>query len=495
MNVANGLELIHLRGERAVKIEDFYLCFGMMALKKIGGAALLMALLLGSRLQAQTLGFGLSVTTSTNLVTINDSLTYTIYLTNQTQNILDYTFISNTLPSSVQFLSYSNNPSFVTSDGNTIIFEIDQFYIGSSVQVFLTVQPTAAGSITNLIDVIGYSTPFTASTNAVTQVIAGRSDLAVTMSGPASAVYPGDLMNYGVTATNLGPDDAPGVILTNTLPAGVLYKSVSPASPAPTISGSNFIFNLGTLASDSGQSFQLTVQATNSGNLNFTASVGAAGIIDPDTTNNFASTNILVSNYLPAQLVAVTNSPQIYNMQDNLVEQHILLSNEGTNSVPAVRLFVLGLTKTNALFNAVATNSGNPYVIYASSLDAGQSVNLLLQFAAKNYFPFGNAQLEAFAVMPPDLTAPPQTSASTNGNIVSVTKLSSSSTLIWFRSVSNRTYTVAYTSDLSSTNWTVAQPSVVAPTTFTEWIDYGPPETLSHPTNVSMRFYRVFQNP
>ena len=36
---------------------------------------------------------------------------------------------------------------------------------------------------------------------------------------------------------------------------------------------------------------------------------------------------------------------------------------------------------------------------------------------------------------------------------------------------------------------------VIAPAAFTEWIDYGPPGTVSAPSVAGNRFYRVFLNP
>jgi len=41
----------------------------------------------------------------------------------------------------------------------------------------------------------------------------------------------------------------------------------------------------------------------------------------------------------------------------------------------------------------------------------------------------------------------------------------------------------------------IAPPSIMAQANDTEWIDYGPPATVSAPTNFPVRFYRVIQNP
>ena len=75
-----------------------------------------------------------------------------------------------------------------------------------------------------------------------------QADLAVAMTGPASAVFTNDWMTYGVNVTNLGPASASNVMLTNTLPPGVGYKTNSLAFTRQG-SGSNVVFNLGTLAS------------------------------------------------------------------------------------------------------------------------------------------------------------------------------------------------------------------------------------------------------
>ena len=67
--------------------------------------------------------------------------------------------------------------------------------------------------------------------------------------------------------------------------------------------------------------------------------------------------------------------------------------------------------------------------------------------------------------------------------------------LIEWPAITNRTYTVVYSDNVSFSNAMIAPPSIVAPANDMEWIDYGPPTTVSAPTNASSRFYRVFLNP
>jgi uncharacterized repeat protein (TIGR01451 family) len=366
---------------------------------------------------------------------------------------------------------------------NTVLFDLGPFYATLPVQLIVTVEPTAIGFMTNMVTVASAYTTNTASTNVVVQVtnLVILADLGVTMTGPAQAVITNDWMTYGVTVTNAGPSAASGVMLTNTLPPGVI--PIFPANPAGS-------YNLGTLISGGSTNLQFTVEPTNAGVLPFSASVGSSGVQDTNTANNFASTNITVTNYLSGTLVAMTTSAQSTNFVNGLLEQTIMVSNAGLSSVPAARIVVIGLT--NRLFNAVGTNNGNPFVYYSTNLAAGQSVNLLLQYFPRKSFPFTNSQLSAFAVPLPNWTPP---SGTMGTNVISrIVELTNGNMLIEWPSTLGRTYTVVYSDNVSFSNAMIAPPAIVAPANDMEWIDYGPPTTVSVPTNVA-RFYRVFQNP
>jgi len=355
-------------------------------------------------------------------------------------------------------------------------------------QMVETVTPTQAGPFTNTISISLVSgTNFT--TNLVTLVtnsVAPEADLGVAIVVPTQVVITNDLMTYAVTATNAGPSSAANVALTNTLPPGVIY----PANPGV---GSNLVRQLGTLASGGFTNLFFTIQPTNAGALPLSASIGTASVLDTNLANNSTSTNIKVITYLPATLVAVTNSGQGIDFANGSMAQSILLSNIGTNDVPAARIVVTGLT--NRLFNAVGTNNGNPFVYCGAPLAAGQSVSLLLEYVPRGYFPFTNGQLQAFAVPLPDWTPPLATATSTNFNLIRPVLLANGYVLLEWPATTNRSYTVVYSDNVLFSNAQMALPSVVAPANRVQWLDYGPPETASAPTNTDLRFYRLLLNP
>jgi len=102
--------------------------------------------------------------------------------------------------------------------------------------------------------------------------------------------------------------------------------------------------------------------------------------------------------------------------------------------------------------------------------------------------PFTN-NLTAVAILEPP-------SPAINGTSVSITQFQDLRNtgnprfLIQFNSIPGRTYTIFYGSAANAiTN--IAVPSIIASANVTQWYDDGPPKTLSKPSSVGSRFYRV----
>jgi uncharacterized repeat protein (TIGR01451 family) len=446
-------------------------------------------ILAGNEAGAQNLV--LSVTTSTNSVVLSNSVTYTINLTNN-GGLLQNVFVTNAPSAPVLLLGATNIQGSFFNNGSVLVFTLLQLVGGGGVaQMTMTVAPTAVGFLTNRVSVGAFpliSTNLT--TNVVIQVTPPQADLAVGISGPAPPVFVNDLFDYGITVTNLGPAAAQSVILSNTLPAGVGVISVSPTNPPFGLTNGILTFNLGTLTNGAVRAFSLRAQATNSGSLLFSAGVRGSGIVDTNAANDTASTNIVISDF-SGQLIATNSSAMVYNPQTGLMEQIITLANIGTNSVPSARVIVSGLT--NRLYNSVGTNNGNPFVLYSSTLDTNQSVNLVLEYFIPTRLPItvSNSFYTAVGVPAVNLSS----GSGTNGtfNITRVVALANGNLLIEFQSILGRSYTIQYSGDAVS--FTNSQPPVIAPADRVQWIDEGPPKTVSKPASAGLRFYRVLLNP
>ena len=399
-------------------------------------------------------------------------------------------FVTNFLPSSVQFLSGSNNflTGAVSNSPGLVVFQLGTtFQPGDFAILTLNVIPTYAGPLNDVV-VVGIQ----GVTNVVTVsnfdlAVNPSASVGVTITGPTSAVLANDWMTYSVAVTNTGTNTANNVVLSNTLPAGVGLIGVTPSSPPFTFSNSVMVFDLGALSVGAGDTFFFTVQPTNSGTNTFIASA-----IADHATNITASTNIIVLPFDTSQLIATNFSSMTYNPQNGLMEQTIQVLNIGTNTVAGARVVVSGLT--NVLYNAIGTNNGNPFVQYGGTLAPGQSVNLVMEYFVPTRLPITvpNSAYAAVPVPAPNLSPP---RLATPFAITLMTNLPDGDILIEFQSILGRSYTILYADNPSMTNALAAQPDVVAPADRTQWIDDGPPETVSAPTNTSSRFYSVLLNP
>jgi hypothetical protein len=244
-----------------------------------------------------------------------------------------------------------------------------------------------------------------------------------------------------------------------------------------------------------GQTFLVGVQPTNAAPLSFSVTATST-TTDPNLTNNTATiTNVVVGSFLTNRMEVLLVSTQLlFNPENSLMEQRIQLSNASPDVVESARVIVSGFGPTNRLANAVGTNDGKPFVVHGAPLNPNESVGLLLLYKVPTHqqFPLNPSNLVARAVTAADLSPP-----ANPGTLVATNRIANVNGAIYieFASTNGRTYTVVYSDDILFTNPKVARPNTVAPANWTYFIDYGPPETVSAPTNSTSRFYRIYQNP
>ncbi|HTY87786.1 MAG TPA: DUF11 domain-containing protein [Candidatus Acidoferrum sp.] len=461
------------------------------SLRTVAWLALGIALALG-RLEAQTIRYVMGASPSP--VAVSNNVTYTLVVSNQMGVSLSITVTNTFSGTAFQFVGLPTaSQGTPTTTANQVIFSLGLMTNNAVAQMGMILEPTSVGSLTNLQTVAtngayyGDAPPFVVLVTNVMPV----ADLAVGIAAPAAAVFTNDLMIYSVSVTNLGPGAAPSVFLTNTLPPGVVLKAVSPTNQSAV--SSNLVFNLGTLTNGAVKQFQISIVPTNAGTLTLSAGVSTNTVLDTNTVNDTAAVDVTVGTFAYGQLIATNVSAMVFNPQTGLMNQTVRLTNIGSNNVAAARVIVAGLT--NRLYNAVGTNSGNPYVVYNAELDTNQFVDLVLEYFVSTRLPVyvDNTNYTAVGVPFTDLSITGGTNA--GFSITLMTNLPNGNILIEFQSLPGSNYTVVYSSDSLFTSAQAAQPSIVAPANRTQWIDDGPPKTVSAPTNAPSRFYRVRLNP
>lgn len=447
--------------------------------KLLGGAFALFALLLsGSTLRAQ--GLDVVASATPNPVLVSNSLTYTIFITNRVGFNLTEVFVTNLFSASGLLTSTSNSlPGTVDTSGNPVVFRINFLDNLAFAKLTLNLSPFAAGSMTNTITVATFGRT-NVTTNIVTQVNQPIADLSVSLTNVATGIFTNDTTILGLFVTNAGPNTASGIVVTNRLPSGFGLVSVSPATASASLSGTNLIWNIGTLASGSATQLLATVRPTIAGSFSLSATVSGS-VNDTNAANNSVTNSIDVVSFLPADLTVTVLSQKI-NRQTGLLEMLVQVLNNAATNVPAIRVLATNLPSNTWLYNAVGTNSGVPFVSYNSPVFANSSVNLTLEFyripraILTNYIP------DVLALPAISTTAP-----ATNGAAVTKMLMTANGFLIEFAATAGKTYTILYSDDGFNTAF-AAQPTITAPANRVQWIDSGPPKTIS---NSPARLYRV----
>ena len=139
-------------------------------------------------------------------------------------------------------------------------------------------------------------------------------DLEVALTASPNPVLAGQNLTYTLAVTNLGPEPASSVTLTDSLPAGVNFVS---ASPGCVNQGGKVVATVGTLASGGSSNFTVVV-APNFGGLITNILTVASFTTDSNPANN-AATNVTTVNALP--FITVQPSSRNVNAGTNVTFQ------------------------------------------------------------------------------------------------------------------------------------------------------------------------------
>jgi uncharacterized repeat protein (TIGR01451 family) len=178
---------------------------------------------------------------------------YRLSYGNYSDSAAPYSWMTDTLPAGVSFVSASG-PVAPTVSGNQVIWNLGtvQGYTDNDVYItaYLSDAAVVGSELTNdAIIVTPFETnPGNNTGSAVATVISGTRDLEVyKYLDYDSDVRGGGIITFDLICENYGEASARNVVLTDTLPAGLSYVSFS-GDFTPTVSGNQVVWNLGTMA-------------------------------------------------------------------------------------------------------------------------------------------------------------------------------------------------------------------------------------------------------
>src|SRR5262249_20120326 len=160
-----------------------------------------------------------------------------------------------------------------------------------------------------------------------------RADVAVTETiAPTTAVV-GDLVVMTITATNNGPNQASGVVVTDVLPAGLsfLLSTRNDAGSYDPVTGA---WTVGTLANGQSATLTLRAQVTQAGTITNIAAKTDQNEPDPDASNDTAAAalNAAAAADVGIQKVVDNDAPAV----GQPVTFTVTASNRGPNAATGV---------------------------------------------------------------------------------------------------------------------------------------------------------------
>jgi uncharacterized repeat protein (TIGR01451 family) len=234
----------------------------------------------------------LQMTDAPDPIGVGEILTYTLTVNNGGPSSTD-AVITDVLPGGVSLVSAVSTQGSCVG-GSTVTCSLGTIVEGSPVTVTLRVRPNSAGPLSNTANVSGSVVDPDPSDNvaSASSTVNGpapgaAADLEISMTDDPDPVAVGNLLTYAITVINHGPDAAPGVLLTDVLPAGARYVAIS-AVPGGCTGGGTLVCGLGSIPAGQQVTVTLGVEPLNPGTLTNRGTVSSA-VPDPDAGDNSAT--------------------------------------------------------------------------------------------------------------------------------------------------------------------------------------------------------------
>jgi len=353
-------------------------------------------------------------------VAVGQQVTFNLSVTNLGPLQANAVTITNTLPPNLTFgIGLFSGPFTSAINGNQVVFSIGTLTNLQAAFIEYFAVANSVGYNSNVAVISSSSVP-TNNTLVVPTLVADP-NLELTITPSATNIPQGQMVSYTLSVNNIGPVDASGVAVTDTVLPNLSLAGVSlPPGVTYSVNRNSVVFNIGGLAVGQGVSMGVIAQALASG----------AG-------TNSAVVESSLPNGSPALGVASVVTP---------ISSSTLFSN--LTVVPGVTsAFITWNTASNSTSQVLYGLTSPTNISYYNPALTNRHVVLLTGLA-----PDSTYQYQARSVTPP--AAP---GASTNGSVVTI-MLGGSSLLYVTNSTFTTTSTLIFgTADASygGSGWTV----------------------------------------
>ena len=291
----------------------------------------------------------------------------------------------------------------------------------ASITVVVNVPASATGSLANSATVSASQADPNPANNTATAVttISRAAELAITKSDSPDPVAAGQTLTYTLSAINNGPSTATGVVITDTLPAGITFISVSSGCSE---TGGAVTCTMGSLASGGSMQYRVVVAVPAALTGTLTNQAGINGNeTDPNPANNTA---VVTTTIRPAADLSITKNANPGSVNAGQVINYMIsVTNNGPANATGViitDILPAGLTVITAPGCVI---NGNILTCPAGNVDSGKNASQAIIVRVDPAVPPGTVTNLApvggneFDPAPANNTATAGTSITTSANL------------------------------------------------------------------------------
>jgi uncharacterized repeat protein (TIGR01451 family) len=261
--------------------------------------------------------------------------------------------ITDKLPAGLTFTGYTASSG--TYDDSTGVWTVGTIASGANATLTIQVKVVDANDYTNTAAVSHsdqYDPDPTNNTDDVT-LSTRVADIAITKVPDSATPAVGSTVEFTITATNNGPDNATELKVHDELPAGLTYVSDTP-EVGTTYDPVTYTWTIGNLANGDTMTLVISARVVGSGSISNTASVSGLLQRDPVGTNDSATA---VLNVPPAADLSLTKTVNVQAPDLNTdVAFTVTVTNHGPNAVGGVH--VQDVLPAGLAFKSYTASSG-----------------------------------------------------------------------------------------------------------------------------------------
>jgi uncharacterized repeat protein (TIGR01451 family) len=201
----------------------------------------------------------LTASGSPNPLSAGEVLTYSLSIRNNGPALATGVTLTDALPAGASLESALSSQGACVQSGGQVVCMVGSIEAGSEVEIDVKVRPQAAGLVTNQASAVSDLPDPNTDNNAATvdTTVTPFAGLALTQS---LLFDRSPIETYRIAVQNHGPSDAIGVVVTDTLPAGVTFESAVPSQGSCAQAVGTVTCALGTLAAGFGAGIDVRVQ-------------------------------------------------------------------------------------------------------------------------------------------------------------------------------------------------------------------------------------------